>query len=300
MNVLVTGGAGFIGLHTVHHLAEAGHQVLVFDRNTPAAWDGAFIRGDLISLEDVRSAVRGTDAICHIGAIGDVYASFADPPLACAVNVVGTANVLEAARLEGTGRIVHASTWEVYGHPVYQPIDEDHPCSPDHPYNITKCAADQLCRSYRELKDLDVVVLRLGTAYGPGMRETAVLPAFIRRALSGGPITLQGGGRQFRQFTHVRDIARAFLLALERTPARPVLNIVSAERTTIADVAGLVASEIPASIQHTPVRVGDVPPAEVSSEAAKTDLGWEASIPFKKGALELINEYRSGKAGAAG
>ena len=292
MKVLVTGGAGFIGSYVVDELTEAGHAVTVFDLR-PAARPGISSPvGDLRVFEDVRSALTGMDGVCHIGGIGDVYAAYDNPPLAAAVNVQGTANVLEAACAEGVGRIVYASTWEVYGRAEYQPIDEQHPCRPDHPYNITKYAGDLLCQSYRELRQLDTRVLRLGTAYGAGMRETAVLPAFIRRALNGETIKIHGTGRQFRQFTHVRDIARGFRLALESEAAGHVFNLVGPECTSVAELAELVSSEIPTEVVREESRVGDVPSSVVAAAAAEEQLGWRSEIPLRDGAVELIRSYQ--------
>ena len=292
MNVLVTGGSGFIGGYVVDELANAGYAVTVFDTQPPATPEIRSVRGDLTVLDQVREVMRGMDAVCHIGAIGDVYLAFENPPLAAAVNVLGTANVLEAALAQGIRRVVYASTWEVYGKAKYEPVNEQHPCNPDHPYNITKLSGDLLCQSYRELKHLDAVVLRLGTAYGPGMRETAVLPAFVLSALKGESITIFGTGEQFRQFTHARDIARGFRLAIERDLGRHVFNLVAPERTTIAQMADMVASMIPTQIIRQEARVGDVSPADISSQAAEEELGWRAQVTFQEGAMELIQRYQ--------
>lgn len=293
MKVLVTGGSGFIGRYVVDELAEAGHTVSVFDTQPPKTPGIPHIRGDLTVLEQVREAMTGVEAVCHIGAIGDVYLAFENPTLAAAVNVLGTANVLEAARVQGVERVVYASTWEVYGKAKYEPVDEQHPCNPDHPYNITKLAGDLLCQSYRKLKGLDVLVLRLGTTYGPGMRDTAVLPAFILRALKGEPIIIHGTGEQFRQFTHVRDIARGFRLALEqRKLQRNIFNLAAPERIIIAEMADLVCAELPTQIIRQKARVGDIPPAMISAQTAEEELGWKALISFREGALELMRWYR--------
>src|SRR5205823_763631 len=139
-------------------------------------------------------AILQVDCVCHLGGVGDVYRALEDPPGAAMANVVGTANVAEAARRAGGRRIVYASTWEVYGRPRRQPIDEEHPCEPDHPYNITKLAGERLLLAYDHLKDVPAVALRLGTAYGPGMRANSVFSLFIGRARAGQPIVIQGTG----------------------------------------------------------------------------------------------------------
>jgi nucleoside-diphosphate-sugar epimerase len=238
MRVLVTGGAGFLGRHVARVVQQAGHHVTVFDLAASNAGTDS-ICGDLTNPADCLRATREADAICHLGGIGDVYLAMEDPALAAKVNVYGTANLLEAARQNGVAKLVYASTWEVYGHPHYQPIDECHPCAPDHPYNVTKFAGELLTLSYDRLKGLPTLALRLGTAYGEGMRPNSVFSLFIARARQGQPIVIQGDGSQFRQFTHASDIGRGFTLGLESDVHGVALNIVSPERTSIRDLATL-------------------------------------------------------------
>jgi UDP-glucose 4-epimerase len=173
MRVLVTGGAGFLGPHIVKSLEQNGHEVVVFDIKEPLT-KGEFIAGDLASLDDCIRATRAIDSICHLGGIGDVYLAFEKPYLAASINVQGTANLMEAALRNRVGKVVYASTWEVYGEPRYEPIDEKHPTNPDHPYNITKLAGEHMALAYDHLKGARAVALRLGTAYGQGMRPNSV------------------------------------------------------------------------------------------------------------------------------
>src|SRR5437899_3183715 len=134
--------------------------------------------GDIAALAD---AFRGSNFVCHLAAIGDVYLAAEKPYLAAQTNVTGTANVCEAALKAGVSKLIYASTWEVYGKPRYEPIDEDHPCAPDHPYNITKLAGERLALAYSHLRDgVSVSALRLGTAYGTRMRPNSVFSLFIR------------------------------------------------------------------------------------------------------------------------
>jgi len=292
MRVLVTGGAGFVGSHVVDALAEAGHEPWVFDIVRPST--GEFVRGDLTQLADLIAATAGMDAICHLGAVGDVYLALENPPLAASLNVVGTANLMQAALQNKVGKVVYASTWEVYGHPQYQPLDEQHPCNPDHPYNVTKLAGEQLALAYDALKGTPVVALRLGTAYGPRMRPNSVFSIFIDRASKGQPITIQGSGSQSRQFTHARDIGRAFVAALEANVRHTVYNIVAEELISIRQLAELVAAQLPTDIVFTEARAGDISPARSTGAKAKQELGWSSQIPFKEGLLELIQARVAG------
>lgn len=291
MRVVVTGGAGFLGSHVADGLAAAGHNVVVFD--VVLSPRHRSVSGDLTELGSVRAAFESADAVCHLGAVGDVYLAADRPALAAAVNVVGTANVCEAALASGVSRVVVASTWEVYGPPRYQPIDEEHPCDPDHPYSITKLAGERLARAYAHLRKLDTVILRLGTAFGTRMRPNSVFSIFIRKALAGEAITIQGTGEQSRQFTHAADIARAFDAALARGRAGAAYNVVAERAISIRELAEAVAALVPVRITFGPPRPGDVPSARVSSALAARELGWIARAPFEEGLREIVEEART-------
>jgi len=290
MRVLVTGGAGFLGPHVVAALEEAGHEVVVFDQREPLR-KNTFVRGDLTRLQDVQTAARDVDAICHLGGVGDVYLAFEQPFTAAAANVMGTANVMEAARRNNVAKVVYASTWEVYGEPKYQPIDEDHPCRPDHPYNITKLGGEQILLAYDRLKGVPAVALRLGTAYGRGMRPNAVFSIFVRNAMRGDPIAIKGTGAQSRQFTHTSDIARAFVRALESPVRGQVFNIVSQEEISIRRLAEMVSARFPTRIVFEEARAGDVPPARISAQKAERVLEWKATTSFSDGLADLMESY---------
>jgi UDP-glucose 4-epimerase len=222
--------------------------------------------------------------------VGDVYLAASEPYTAAAFNAVGTTNVAEAARRNGVRKLVYASTWEVYGKPERQPIDESHACRPDHPYNITKYAGELLALSYDERFDLPTVALRLGTAYGLRMRPNSVFSQFINRARAGEPISINGSGEQTRQFTHARDIARGFRLASEGAARGCAINLTSGENVSIRQLAELVAQRLPTRIGFGPARPGDVLPAIIDSTRAREMLGWEARIPFSVGLNEMIDE----------
>lgn len=287
MKAVVTGAAGFLGRHCARHLRDDGWEVVGFDQ-APVDEPGIdSIMGDLTDRESVRHAMSDADVVAHIGAIGDVYLAGTDPTLAASVNVVGTSNVVEAAIEHGV-RIVYASTWEVYGEPRYEPLDENHPTMPDHPYSITKLAGESLILAACELRDLDGVALRLGTAYGSGLRPNSVFRIFLDKARNGEPITIQGDGSQGRQFTHASDIARAFALAAESSVKGRAFNIVGSEVVSIKELADAIVAHHPTELTFGPARAGDVPPAIVSSASAAELLGWEARVEFGAGLREFI------------
>ena len=297
MRLIVTGGAGFLGCHVAHAVHSAGHECVVLDvADIPPTLQDAGIRwqaGSLTSVDDLRRAFRGADGVLHLAGVGDVYLAAKKPALAAELNVVGSTNVAEACLAEGVERLVYASTWEVYGHPHYEPLDEAHPTNPDHPYNVTKLAGEQMLLAYATLKGLSVVSLRLGTAYGTGMRPNSVFSIFINRALLGEAITVSGDGRQHRQFTHASDVAQAFVAAAESGIRREAINIVADETVTIRELAEMVVAECPAPLSFGEPRPGDIAPARVSAAKARNLLGWTARVSFAEGLRDLIAHHRA-------
>ncbi len=292
MRVLVTGSAGFLGSHICRAFVDAGDDVTGLDTKQTDVSGVKPVIGDFLDAEALSGAVEGQDVVCHVGAVGDVYLAAEQPELAARVNVSGSVNIGLAAQKAGA-RVVYASTWEVYGEPHYEPVDEAHPCNPDHPYNITKLAGEQMLLAQGKLRELPVVALRLGTAYGSGMRTNSVFEIFIRKAMAGEPLTIQGDGSQGRQFTHASDIGRAFLLAAESDVRGIALNTVSPELTSIKQLAERVIQRYPTKVSFGDPRPGDVPPSYVSAERAEDVLGWKAEMDFEDGMSELLEINRS-------
>jgi len=260
MRVGVTGHKGFLGSHVQEAMEAAGHDVTGFD----------LPEYDILALSE--AAFKGLDAVCHIAAIGDVYHAHRDPDLAVRVNVLGTQRVLQRALDDGVKRVVYCSTWEVE-------------TNLDHPYNITKYGGDLMAQCYRRLYGLDTVVLRMGTLYGPRMRETAVIPKFIKLAAEGKTITIQGDGMQYRQFLHVRDAANAFVAALTAPSADDdtAFRVVGDERVTVRQIAELSGGEI----EYLPARAGDAQAMTIDNSEAKAALNWAPQVSFAEGFAEL-------------
>ena len=291
MKALVTGSAGFIGGHVCRQLLAEGFDVTGFDVRAAGLEQVHEVTGDFLDLDVLTAAIAGHDVVCHVGAIGDVYLAAEQPGLASTVNVTGTSNVATAA-LRNDARVVYASTWEVYGEPHYEPVDEKHPTNPDHPYNITKLGGEQMLLAAHRLQGLSAVALRLGTAYGLGMRPNSVFEIFIRKAMAGEPITIQGDGSQGRQFTHASDIARAFALATRSEADGIPVNIVAPDMISIRQLAEKVVARFPTEVTFGDPRPGDVPPSHVSSARAEETLGWKAEVSFDDGMAELFEADR--------
>lgn len=279
--VLITGSSGFLGRNLLEYLDKKGWKTYPFDK----------INGqDLLSDKDLFAALAKVDYICHLAAVGDVYLAAENPKLAATIGVAGTANLIHIAnKLGKVKKIVYASTWEVYGQAKYLPIDEKHPCNPDHPYSISKYAGELMVSS--KLNHIPWAILRLGSAYGPYMRSNAVIPLFINKARESKTIMIAGDGLQTRQFTYAADIARAFELSISNSIKNEVFNIIASEKQTIKQIAEMVNEHLPVEISYGPKREGDVPPAVVSSKKAKRMIGWSSETKFKEGFKEVLSSY---------
>lgn len=285
--VLVTGGSGFIGSHVVDRLAAAGYRPRIFDAR-PSHWHPAAdcVIGDIRRLEDVRRALRGCDAVCHLAAAADVGEVHSQPAWATELNTTGTLNVLEAARELGVKRVVYASTVWVYSDVEADVVDEDTPLQPPaHLYTASKLSGELFCRSYAELYGIEPTIVRFGIPYGPRARPAAVIPQFVDKAVNGRPLTIAGSGEQERSFVYVEDLAEGVVRALRSEQAvGRTYNLGGTETTTIRGLAEIVRDEVAATeIVHTEGRSGDLRGARIDSERAARELGWRATTPLREG-----------------
>ncbi len=297
MRILVTGGSGFIGSHVVDKLIDAGHVVRIFDMvpspfHTEQGID-TYI-GDLSDSAALQDALEGIDAVLHLAAVADVDEVVLDPAWAEEVNARGTLNVLEAARVTGVPRVMYASTIWVYNGLGLAEVDEETTLAlPGHLYTATKLAGEMYCTSYAELYGLKCTILRFGIPYGPRARPAAVVPAFVRRALAGEPLTIAGSGDQSRRFVYVEDLADGCVAALAPHAAGRVYNLVGDEDTTVLEIAEVVGDLIgDVDILHTEARTADFTGVEVSNHRAANELGWTASTPFATGVGRFLGWYQ--------
>jgi len=296
MKVLVTGGSGFIGSHVVDKLREKGVQVRIFDLIVPThRSDVEFYHASLLDLETIRKALHGIDAVFHLAAIADVKDVFEDPHYAESINVRGTINVLEAARRSHVKRVIYGSTTWVYSDVSQEQVDEDTPLlAPSHFYTATKIASEYYCQTYAKLYGLECSILRYGIPYGPRARDGAVLPIFVKKALAGEALTVAGDGGQFRKFVYVEDLAEGNALALKQVARNRIYNLDGAERVTIKQIAETVQKVIgDVKIEYVPARPGDFGGKEVSSERARTELGWVPRTGFEEGVRRYVEWFKS-------
>jgi len=296
--VIVTGGSGFIGSHVVDALVDAGHDVTVLDhRVRPHRDDVGFEDVDLLDLSSVLAATREAEHIFHLAAVSNVNYAYKYPVYSTALNVMGTTNLLEAARINGARRVHLASTiWVYNGAPNGSPADESVPFhlhGAGHIYTSTKMACEMLCHNYAELYDVPFTVLRYGIPYGPRMREELLIPVFLKKALSGSPLTIAGEGKQYRKFVYVRDIADAHLLAMNESAQNEIYNLEGPRNVTVLEVAERIRDLIGdhVRIEFVPERAGDFGGRDVSMTKAQSELGWQPSVEFADGLRTTVQWF---------
>ena len=297
--IVVTGGSGFIGSHVVDALLEANHEVTVIDhRVRPHRTDVAFEDVDLLDLSSVLAATRGAEHVFHLAAVSNVNYAYKYPVYSTALNVMGTTNILESARINGAQRVHLASTvWVYNGAPEQESVDETIPFhlnGAGHIYTSTKMACEMLCHNYRELYDLPFTIHRYGIPYGPRMREELLIPIFLKKALNGEPLTVSGKGEQYRKFIYVRDLADAHVLAMADHGADQTFNLEGPRKVTVLEVAERIRDQIgdQVQIEFTPERPGDFGGKEVSAEKAARELGWKAGVDFEVGLAQTVEWFR--------
>jgi UDP-glucose 4-epimerase len=302
--VLVTGGAGFIGSNIVRRLLEFGREPVVLDDISSGYRDNlvpgvAFFEADVRDREAVTGAMDGCDVVLHLAASVGNARSIAAPQTDSAINVMGTLNVLEAARAHGIERVVFSSSAGIFGELKTLPIGEDHPQDPDSPYGASKLAAEKMCLVYNKLYGMHNVCLRYFNVYGPHQRFDAygnVIPIFADRILKGVPMTIFGDGEQTRDFVNVADVAAANLAAAFTPGVAGAFNIGSAGRITINELARVmqVVSGVHVGVEYGPERPGDVRDSLADISAAHAAFGFSPSVPIEGRGL---SEYMAWVAG---
>lgn len=315
--VLVTGADGFIGSHLVEALVARGYDVRAFVYyNSFNSWGWLdtvsqdvqraieVVPGDIRDPYGVREAVRGCDAILHLAALIAIPYSYRSPAAYVETNVIGTLNVLQAARDLGIRRLIHTSTSEVYGTAQFVPITELHPQVGQSPYAATKIGADQLALSFFRSFDLPVAVLRPFNAYGPRQSARAVIPTIIVQSLSDAGEVRLGSCHPTRDFTFVQDTAAGFIAALEANSSvcGDVINIGSGFEISIGDTAEVIAQvtgrdmNIVFDDERVRPRNSEVERLWADTEKARTLMNWAPKYAglegFRKGIEETVEWFQ--------
>lgn len=296
-NILVTGGAGFIGSQIVDALIAAGYSVRVIDnliggsrKNINA--QAEFHEKDIRNFEDIAPLFAGVEFVFHLAALPRVQPSIQDPRNTHSVNVTGTLNVFVAARDAKVRRIVYSASSSAYGNQDTLPLREDMRAHPMSPYALQKYEGELMCSLFAEVYGIETVSLRYFNVYGPRAASEGayalVIARFLQQRKNGEVLTVVPDGSQSRDFTHVRDIVRANILAMEspRVGRGEVINIGGGHNHSVLEVAQLIGGphkfvEPRLEPKHT---LADI-------SRAKELLGWEPQVTFEDGIAELKKLY---------
>lgn len=312
MKVLVTGAGGFIGSHLVERLVRAGAEVRAFVRYNSRQDIGLLallppdvraaieiVAGDLRDADAVSHTARACEVIYHLGALIAIPYSYLHPREVVETNVIGTLNVLMAARTWEVARLVHTSTSEVYGTARYTPIDEAHPLQGQSPYSASKIGADKLVESFHRSYGLPAVTVRPFNSYGPRQSTRAVIPTIITQALTSDTIRL-GDLNATRDFTFVADTVEGFWRAAQ-TPGIEGLdvNVGTDSEISIGELARLICQLVgkEAQIEVDPQRLrpaaSEVRQLWASPARARELLGWSPSTDLQTGLSQTIAWFRT-------
>jgi NAD dependent epimerase/dehydratase len=320
VSILVTGGDGFIGSHLTERLVDHGAKVTALclynsfdhcgwldDLPEPVRCKLKPVRGDIRDAAFVRRISQGQDLVFHLAALIAIPHSYTAAQSYVETNVLGTLNVLEAARETGVRRVVHTSTSEVYGTAVTMPIGETHPLQGQSPYSASKIGADMIVQAFARSFDLPVVILRPFNTFGPRQSERAVIPAIIRQALDPAcSAILIGDTRPLRDFTFVDDTVAAFLAVgtAAQIEFGSAYNAGSGQAVSIMDIVELVQHLTDCNklrVEHEPSRMRP-PDSEVRALLADSSrllaqTGWRPTTELREGLKKTITWWRARLAG---
>jgi UDP-glucuronate 4-epimerase len=310
---LVTGGAGFIGSHLCEQLLVAGHSVWAFD-NLDTFYDPAikrrnlqelqgtaspfeFVQGDLLdrrALDELFGGVR-FDQVIHLAARAGVRPSLEEPALYQRVNVEGTTNLLEAARLNGVRKMVLASSSSVYGVNAKVPFAERDPIfTPISPYAASKLACEALGHVYHHVYGLDVIMLRFFTVYGPRQRPDLAIHKFARLIREGRPIPVFGDGSSARDFTYITDILQGILACTRQDFGYEIFNLGESEVVRLDRLIEVLENALgkKAIIDRRPPQPGDVPITFADISKARQQLGYQPQVKIERGMALFVDWFR--------
>jgi UDP-glucose 4-epimerase len=309
---LVTGGAGFIGSHTVSELVRRGEEVRILDNfatgkraNLRAVQDKVIIHeADICDLEDIRPRFAGVDYVIHLAALPSVARSVADPLQSNLININGTLNVLVAARDARVKRLVFAASAAAYGDSPVTPRVESLLPLPLSPYALQKLAGEYYCQVFTRLYGFPTVALRYFNIFGPRQDPTSpytgVLSKFITAYLRGDSPTIFGDGEQSRDFTYVESVVDATLRACS-APQAPgsVINVGTGKSYTLNQAVALLNRIFGRDVkpQHGPPRPGDVRHSQAEIKLARELLGYEPKVGFEDGLRRTVAWYQAGAVG---
>jgi UDP-glucuronate 4-epimerase len=313
MNFLVTGGAGFIGSHICERLLAAGHAVWALD-DLNDFYDPALKRRNLADIQALhkrfvfcegtvadRSCVERIfrtapfDQVIHLAARAGIRPSLAEPALYQRVNVEGTANILEAARVNGVVKLILASSSSVYGVNSKVPFVESDPVfAPISPYAASKLACEALGHVYHHVYGMDIVMLRFFTVYGPRQRPDLAIHKFARLLAAGRPIEIFGDGSSARDYTYVTDIVDGIVACVQQTFGYEVFNLGGSHPVKLSRLVELLEAALgkKALLERKPDQPGDVPQTWADISKSGQRLGYSPKVRIEEGIPLFVEWFR--------
>jgi len=305
MKILVTGGAGFIGSHVADAYINQGHEVVIIDNLSTGRKEFVNPKARFFEL-DIRSdkahrliLEEKFDVINHHAAQINVRKSTDDPIFDADVNILGTLNLLEAAKKTGVKRFIFASTGgAIYGEQDYFPANEEHPTKPISPYGIGKLTVEKYLYYYNYVFGMSYVVLRYSNVYGPRQNphgEAGVVAIFCERMLTGEKATINGDGKQTRDYVFVEDVVRANVLALETDHVNEIYNIGTGKETDVNTIFCKLRDMIDLKIEefHGPAKPGEQRRSVIDPAKAEKLLGWKPVYDLEEGLKATVEFFKS-------
>jgi len=301
MNILVTGGAGFVGSHLCEALISRKHFVTCLDDfSSGSIWnirhlldnqDFRLAKGNILDRPFLDKILCETDVVYHLAAQVHVDRSYVEPELTYDVNVKGTQNILELCRWHRIKKMVYASSSEVYGTAQCDAISEDHPLDAPHPYGASKIAADRMCFAYAKTFKMPIVIVRCFNLFGPRQKDFGyggVVSLFMRRAMRGEPLIVYGDGEQSRDYTYISDAVDFYKGLIAETTIGP-WNVGTGVDVTINTVASMINQICGGASQivHAPTRPGEVKRLCCDSLRARESMDWTPKVNFNDGLIAL-------------
>lgn len=300
MKVAVVGGSGFIGSHVVDKLVECGHDVMVLDIAKTPRDDVPHSAVDVTDLSKTTVVLAGGyDAVYMLAAMANVNDVYRNPVESVELNTLAVAHVLEAVRRNEIPRLILASTVWVYEACREDSPDEESPLFLDkvnHLYIASKISAEMCCHAYHQLYGQNFTILRYGIPYGPRARDGTVIATFVRNALAGKPLEINGTGNQIRSFIYVEDLAEGNVAALSDGAQNRLYNLEGPGPVTILEVAQAIKHALggDVEIRFSEPRPGDYNGKLVSNRRARDELGWEPRVDLQDGIRRYIEWIKNG------
>ncbi len=302
--VCITGAAGFIGSHLADAFLAQGNRVLIIDDMSGGKPENV-PQGAELHVLDIRSAeaaalVResGVDLLVHHAAQMDVRRSVENPAFDAEVNILGSLNLVEAARRGGVKQVLFASTGgAIYGEQDYHPAKEDHPARPVSPYGVSKLSFERYLYYFHVAYGLDVTCLRYANVYGERQNphgEAGVVAIFLSRLLAGTAPTINGPGLQTRDYVHVSDVVKANLLAAGK-PGFHIYNVGTGVETSVVDLYQELARAVGSDLEakHGPAKPGEQQRSCIDAGLLKKELGWQEPLPLRDGLQRTADWFRA-------